>query len=298
MMVVIALMCSTTFGQAEDVIIPDLDDLPPEYTPTVTVTGWYLRADLGYSALTQDYVSSRPVPGTALEKFGGQNLEKAWALQGGLGYQITDTFRMDATLTHHFKADFTGRSSGSEHFDCNLLSADNFSLDTDCSAAGSSSLNATVVLANAYLDLGTINGFTPYVGGGIGAAKIKWDDFTNNFSCAGAIGDCLNALGENYNTFHDSIHSGIEQTRFAWALHAGTSYQLNCRTKIDAGYSYTRIEGGDFFGFSATSTSAAAPGVSGFHDDVEIHSGRIGIRYSLDAAACSETTPTVSLGPS
>jgi len=98
-------------------------------------------------------------------------------------------------------------------------------------------------MANAYVDLGTVNGFTPYVGGGIGAARVKYGDLFNNQTCSDPAAIVPGGSGANCSD-NDSIHAGETTTRFAYSLHAGASYDVNCRTKIDAGYSYTHIKGG------------------------------------------------------
>ncbi|MDZ7823233.1 MAG: hypothetical protein U5K75_03775 [Ahrensia sp.] len=43
-----------------------------------------------------------------------------------------------------------------------------------------SSFTALTALANAYVDLGTFNGYiTPYVGAGIGGARVTWSNLSN-----------------------------------------------------------------------------------------------------------------------
>ena len=222
-LVAAAIMASTALAHGADMVPQIEQDYVPEVVPIASVGGWYIRGDIGYSTLKMDEVYFEPLPGVGFQDFSRQGLDDTWSLQGGIGYQVTDYFRVDATITHYFETDFSGRSSSGATFDCAFLSPDNGALDTDCSVSDASHLEATVMLANAYVDLGTINGFTPYVGAGIGGAKVRWGRLDNDTTCAGGTGDCLNGFGDNYNTFHDSIHSGARQTRFAWALHAGAS---------------------------------------------------------------------------
>src|SRR6185503_1602699 len=115
----------------------------------------------------------------------------AFSLGGGIGYQITNYLRTDLTVDYWFDSDFNGSTTGT-----NGVSTD------------TSSFNAWLLLANAYADLGTYYGFTPYVGAGIGGARIEWDDLTNT---VGTV---------------TTVHDGDENWRFAWALMAGTAYWL------------------------------------------------------------------------
>ena len=295
-LVAAALMASTAMVQAADLIPAPTHDLPPEVVPAASTSGWYIRGDIGYSSADTDGVQFQPRPGFNFQSFSQSDLDSTFSLQGGIGYQVTDYFRVDATVAHYGSIDFDGVSSSGGSFDCGLLSPDNALLDTTgCSVSDTSELEATTFMANAYVDLGTINGFTPYLGGGIGAAKVRWSGLNNDISCdTAAGGDCLGGAGEDYNTAADGTHSGASDTRFAWSLHAGGSYDINCRVKADVGYTYTRIEGGDFFGFadgqSAITPGATDPGVQGRSDDIELHTGRVGLRYALSDAGCHQPT--------
>ena len=90
-----------------------------------------------------------------------------------------------------------------------------------CNYEDTGDLAVTTLMANAYLDLGNYSGFTPYVGAGIGGAVVHWSDLKNNEICV--AGDCTGSAG-------DSTHGGYGEWRFAYALHAGVSYDLTSRT--------------------------------------------------------------------
>ena len=192
-------------------------------------------------------------------------MDDSWFLQGGFGYQITDYFRADGTLTYFGGSDFHGSSA--TNAPCN-----GFAYDT-CDYADNTELEAaTVLLANAYVDLGTFSGITPYVGAGIGAAYVKYGALSNDQTCLSGDPACSN---------FDFTHYGEESWRFAYAVHAGASYDVNCRTKIDAGYTYTKINGGAMFGGSTDGF-----GGNGYDEGIESHAGRIGLRYALSDAGC------------
>src|SRR5690606_23219142 len=138
----------------------------------------------------------------------------------GVGYQINRHLRTDLTADYLFKSDFTGSTSGTCGTPGNTF---------PCSSTDSSSYKALLLMANAYVDLGTYRGITPYVGAGIGGARIKWDNLDNT-------------IGPDTWT-----HKGSKNWRFAWSLMAGASYCLTQNLQLDAGYRFTRVEGGRMF---------------------------------------------------
>ncbi len=295
-LVAAALMASTAMVQAADLIPAPTHDLPPEVVPVAASTGWYIRGDIGYASVDVDNVVFQPQPGFDFQNFNRHDIDETFLLQGGIGYQVTDYFRVDATVGYFGSTDFNGDSSSTGSFDCALLTGignNSLTADTDCTASDTSEFEATTFMANAYLDLGTVNGFTPYVGAGIGAARVKWSGLNNDLGCdvsSAANIDCLDDGGANFDTISDSTHNGVSQTRFAWAVHAGGSLDVNCRVKADVGYTYTRIEGGDFFGFQngLAPTGGTFPGNQGSTSDIDVHTGRVGLRYALNDAGCSQ----------
>ena len=83
-------------------------------------------------------------------------------------------------------------------------------------------LRSWVFLANAFVDLGTWDCLTPFVGAGIGGACNKLSDFTDiNPSLAGF------GFGRNPSSWN-----------LAWALYAGVSYNVSKNFKIDLTYRY------------------------------------------------------------
>lgn len=71
------------------------------------------------------------------------------------------------------------------------------------------------VMLNAYYDIDTGTKLTPYVGAGIGMARLK----------ASLKGDDANA--------------SKSKTTFAWQVGAGVSYAMTDNLALDAGYRYT-----------------------------------------------------------
>lgn len=229
---------------AADVIEAPVEPAPVvvEHAP-VAASGWYLRGDIDYHWSDVDdieYITYTP-PGTGA--FTSTELDGSWSIGGGVGYRMNDYLRADLTVDYLADADFTGSTSGT----CGGL---------PCTSVDSSSYSALLVLANAYVDLGTYGGFTPYIGAGIGGAHVSWDDLNN--SVGGVV----------------TTHGGASNWRFAYALHAGTSYCISDNLDLDVGYRYSHIEGGRMFEFAPI----AGPG---FDDGIDNHEVRAGLRYKF-----------------
>jgi opacity protein-like surface antigen len=237
--VLIALSGASAF--AADYVEPPVVEAPPP-EPVADFGGWYIRGDVDYHWADfrgSDYITYGACcvdPGS--NSLGG-DVDSAFSLGGGIGYQITNYLRTDLTADYWFNSDFTGSTTGT-----NGVSTD------------SSSFSSWLLLANAYADLGTYYGFTPYVGAGIGGAHIKWDDLHNT-------------IGPD-----TTVHEGDENWRFAWALMAGTAYCLTDNLKLDVGYRFSRINGGRMFELA----SVTGPG---FDDGFNVHEARAGLRYQF-----------------
>lgn len=217
--------------------------------------GWYLRGDVDYhwsKFRGADYVVYGPPPGTNSFNFG--KLKGAMSLGAGVGYQVNNHFRVDVTGDWFSKSKFRGQTTGT----CGG--------GVVCQSVDTSSYSALLLLANAYADLGTWHGVTPYVGAGIGGAYLKWDE--------------LNNTDGNGTT----IHRGGKGWRFAYAVMAGASYCLTDRTKLDLGYRFSHINGGEMFGY-------ANGGGPGYDKGINVHEVRGGLRYQFGRSDCAQPEP-------
>ncbi|WP_274627490.1 outer membrane protein [Arvimicrobium flavum] len=243
---------------------------PAPYEPAPVVVeqpaynGWYIRGDIGYAwsdLRGVDYITyGGGIPGE--KSFDSYDLKGAMTLGAGVGYQVTNYFRTDLTADYFFDSDFDGQTS------------DPFSVSVD-----TSSYSAFLLLANAYVDLGTYAGFTPYVGAGIGGAYVKWDDLRNTIDPG-----------------IDNLHKGAAGWRFAWSLMAGASYCLTDRLALDGGYRYTNVEGGRMFEEYSSSGVSLGAG-PGFDDGFNIHEVRAGLRYSFGGNSNCYVPQTVAYEP-
>ncbi len=235
----------------------------PESAPVVeqpaapNYGGWYIRGDVDYHKSDfrgADYITygnPTPLPGTGSFDYG--DLKGSFSLGGGVGYQVTNHFRVDVTGDYWFKSKFNGGTS------C-----------ATCTSTEVSHFSALLLLANAYADLGTYHGITPYIGAGIGGAHVKWDSVSDP------------------NT--TEFNPGTSNWRFAYALMAGASYCLTDKLILDAGYRFSHIQGGRMFEYDA---SSAGPG---FDKGFNTHEVRGGLRYQFGGnTSCS--APVVAYEP-
>jgi len=239
-----------------------------EYVPVEVGSGWYLRGDVGYifdSGIDGvDYTAFDGVDDVSAS-FASASIDTDFAWGGGFGYRFTDYFRADATVDG-FRADFNGTTSSDET--CIGLPDD----DTTCRSENSSEVSAVSVMANGYVDLGTYVGFTPYVGAGAGMSYVSWSNLDDTTYCVdGAVDDCtiVGAVG-------GSSHPGENGWRFTYALMAGVAYDISKNFKVDVGYKYRSIDGGDMFGWDSDETFG-----DGSHGNIDTHEVRLGLRYEL-----------------
>ena len=251
-------------------------DLPPpvdgpEYTGALAAAGgWYIRGDLGYNASLEinkpELQTYKGGSSYSDNTFNSARLDGDYNLSAGAGYQFSDYLRSDLTMDY-FKADFDGKSiSGKPCSGAQLPS-------TKCGYTHSDSLASLSFLGNAYVDLGTVWGLTPYVGAGAGVANVDWKGMSSSEYCVG------NGCG---NGKKDKIEESgaMESWRFTYALMAGVSYDLAPHTKLDFGYRYANIAGGSMAGFSDADQAKGAKGTKAKDDGMSRHEFRAGLRLT------------------
>jgi opacity protein-like surface antigen len=264
-----------TAASAADLAAPYLPPQNDEY-PVELGTGWYIRGDL---AGAQDNSIT----------FGAPNLQRTkvpngWSAGLGAGYKFTNFLRADLTVDYRSPVQMNSSLVGSQP--CLVGAAPVLDPTTGrtigsspifdmCNALGTSRLNRTHVLANAYVDLGTYwSRFTPYVGAGVGVnviynkSQINWFMgnqlpynivFTDPFS------------NVTFHQFQDVTRSGYAY-RLAWAAMAGVAVDLTTHLKLDVGYRYLglgRYTGMNFSGAIVTK-------------DLHAQEIRTGFRYVID----------------
>ena len=228
-------------ANAADLLEPPVIEVPEVVTKAKT--GWYIRGDISYDwEEIQDPYAFTNVP----TPFRSSEIDEAFNLGIGVGYQVNEWFRVDWTAEYVFGAEFHGT------FDCGVC------------AGGITNERAEIdklrLLANAYADLGTFGGLTPYVGVGIGGTYMQVSDYTQDFAVPP----------------QDPRHYDYDSWRFTYALHAGLSYAVSHNLTLDLGYTYANMEGGGFAGYSID-TNISQPQI--YDEGVENHVVRAGLRY-------------------
>jgi opacity protein-like surface antigen len=250
---------------AADIVEPMVEQAPPPVVyQEADYGGWYIRGDIDYhwsKFRGADYIVYGPPPGT--NSFTNGDLRGAFSAGAGVGYQINQHLRTDVTVDWLAKSNFRGSTSGV----CNTPAP-----GTPCVSVDTTAYSALLLLANAYVDIGTWHGITPYVGAGIGGAWVKWDTLHNS------------------NNDGDFFHEGGKNWRFAYSLMAGASYCLTRNLDLDVGYRFSHINGGRMFEIDAG--GGAGPG---FDKGINVHEVRGGLRYSFSGN--SKCEPQVAYEP-
>ncbi len=123
----------------------------------------------------------------------------------GLGFSPLPFLRTDVTVSYR-----TGYSG----------SATDTTLLPGTTVSEKSNIKSLVGMVNAYIDLPTIAGFTPYVGGGAGAARSELG--STSFSGGGT----------------QVTLNGVTKTNFAWQVGAGVAISILPTIALDIGYHY------------------------------------------------------------
>ncbi|WGJ06027.1 outer membrane protein [Brucella intermedia] len=275
--VAVSLMAGSSAAFAADIIAEPVIEPMPE---PVNASGWYIRGDLGYNFKSStdgewNFWNQFDPPYRGIDdtlRYDDFNL-KAGATYGvGVGYRFTDTFRADATLDY-FRAGINGRTPCPSY----VKSGKSLNpVEDNCNYEDSSTANIWTAMANAYVDLPRTGPVTPYLGAGLGAAYVRYDDWKSHEVCAGCT--------------YSSEKGGLDSWRFAMALMAGVSYDLTEQLKLDVGYRYMRINGGKAYGYDADDRNtnpygnAEGPGATGTQakdNGFNMHTIRAGLRYEF-----------------
>jgi opacity protein-like surface antigen len=268
-------------GFASSSIAADLDqpifvEQAPDYQPVEIGNGWYIRGDIGYAASynggTHTFRTFNPA--TTLyspQTFVTNSTDADISMGVGAGYQFTDWFRMDGTV-ERFSGAFTGTTVGSSP--CSTLAS---YVGTTCASNDAQDYTAFQLMANAYVDLGTYVGVTPYIGAGVGFTGVSYGSLTNSLYCVPGASACPTGV----LPLTPVTHAGESDWRLTYSAMAGIGYNVSQNVKLDLGYRYTKIAAGDQFMFDAASIAAGATGVQGKDAGFDRHEIKVGVRYAL-----------------
>jgi opacity protein-like surface antigen len=200
------MLSSTAF--AADMPMPQ-----PVYQPVAEPccsSGWYLRGDVGVGIMSRaDLVFEQNPLNASNFKVQHSSLDDTTFFMAGVGYEYNNWLRFDVTGEYRTKA--AVNAFGLYNFGGGTF-GDNYT----------GSIRSTVFLANGYIDLGTWNCLTPFIGAGVGVAFNTLADFTDT-----GIGTSGAGSGGNPTEAH-----------LAWALHAGLSYAVTQNFSVEMAYRY------------------------------------------------------------
>lgn len=269
----IALAVCTTGAIAAD--LGGIKDAPayPQYeVQPAPHRQFYVRGDVGighfnFGGFRQDDVAANG------GSFISQSMADTVYIGAGLGWQVNPRFRFD--LTGEYRA--TARLKGMDNLTAALTGPDGI-LQSNTTYDGN--LASYVGLLNGYWDIFNWRGFTPYVGAGIGFAHHKMTGFTTASSAT--FTDDL--TGVQTVQLSNGVARDHSQTNLAWALMAGTSYDLSPNGKLDLGYRYINL--GSDIAASTGIIDCVCGNVGGplKVSDLSAHEIRLGVRWMLGEA--------------
>jgi opacity protein-like surface antigen len=188
--------------------------------------GWYTSVFAGGSSLrnveTDYYGSAYSV-----------DFNNGYVLGFAIGKQISPNLRVEGELSY------------------NRNKASSYSYGGSGPYPADGHISATYLLANVWYDIPTQGKLKPYVGGGIGAARVNADTHFGG-----------NAFGY-----------GPGETKLAGQIGAGFSYELSPKMDLDVGYRYKVVNNVDFADNDGSGVYTAG--------DVQSHNLQIGLRIKL-----------------
>jgi opacity protein-like surface antigen len=222
--------------------------------PAVVEFGnWYLRGDVGIGILQNTKLQYLQNPLNSSDfVIDSTTMSDTYFIGMGVGYEFNNWLRFDVTGEYRAKASFNAIGHYTD-------GAGGVFLDVYHGY-----LKSMVFLANGYIDIGTWNCFTPFVGVGVGGAYNTIDGLTD-------VGIPTAGSGFGRNT---------SQWNLAWALHAGVAYNVTKSFKVELAYRFLNLG-------SATDTIDCVGGC--FPDSYKFnnlysHDIKLGLRWT-----CCET---------
>jgi opacity protein-like surface antigen len=276
-----ALAGATAVASAADLRGPVGLPPAPIAAPIVEASGWYLRGDVGIAALDARKFNYSDNPQGL--SFHGKDFGSQFSGGIGVGYQYNSWFRFDLTGEYRSRTGFNVNDKYSLRNvgrDC----AGGINAAVDCVFSGgnrnSGTIGSMVFLANAYVDLGTWHGLSPFVGAGIGwtqnrTAGVTDQGFaTQTLVNTGTNTTIVSATSPAYGTAANGTKSGL-----AYAFMAGVGYEVTPNYKVELAYRYLNL------GKFQTGVYDCAGGCAGTYTlqgkNLEAHEFRVGMRWLL-----------------
>ena len=233
----LAIVASVSILATAGALAADMPDYPPVLLPPHSPaplpprveysSGWYLRGDFAYrfqgiGGSSSGDTAQVPDPVSA-------GIDNAFVFGLGAGLK-QDWLRLDVTGDYGWRSKYSAASFEGK-------------------------VESFTVMGNAYIDLGTWYGLTPYVGVGLGAANVIFSSYNNPTAVAPM----------------QSSAPSMQRWNFAWAAMLGVSYNVMHNLLLDVGYRH--IDMGDISGGPGNKLTVQS--LTG--DEI-----RIGLRYLID----------------
>jgi opacity protein-like surface antigen len=197
----------------------DLGAPPPpmqyQYQPPAAVPeqgAWYLRGEIGVGLDSSDLLFEQNPLNSSNFAFDHSSMSDTTFIGGGIGYELNNWLRFD--VTGEYRARTQVNAFGQYSFGGGTF-GDQYQ----------GYLNSVVLLANAYVDLGTWWCLTPYFGAGVGGAYNSVLDLTDV-----GIGTSGAGIGPDVSAWSP-----------AWALYAGLAYNVTDNFKVELAYRYLSL---------------------------------------------------------
>jgi opacity protein-like surface antigen len=236
----------------------DMAIAPPPYAAPVVEDfgGWYLRGDIGFSNQRVDRLNNA-LDATVTSSVQTNDFNTAGIFGLGVGYRFNNWFRADVTGEYRGNSQFFGKD----------VIAFPGGVGTDTYHGTKSEW---VVLGNAYVDLGTWWCVTPFIGAGVGGARVSIANFTDvGITNIGGITSPSLAFGDN-----------VSKWNLAWAVHAGLAYRVTPNFTVELAYRY--LDMGD----GLTGDLRTFDGTNGINNpttfkNITSHDLKLGVRWDL-----------------
>jgi opacity protein-like surface antigen len=270
-----SLLSSAAFAADMAIAPPPMQYAPP---PVEEFGGWYLRGDIGFSNQNVKNVldtNSAAYNNVAVSQT--SSFSSAGIYGGGVGYQFNNWFRADVTGEYRGKSNFSGLDvvTGTGPF-AGFVGTDSYT----------ATKSELLFLANAYVDLGTWWCVTPFIGAGVGTARVSIGNFTDT-------GDFINGGVQN----HSFDYAGqASQWNFAWAVHAGLAYKVSPGLTLELAYSYVNMGNGltgPTYSFDQVTNTTHAPFS---YNNITSNDVKLGLRWELNTPPVYAPPPLVRKG--
>ena len=297
-----AVLGLTRVAAAADLLPPPpAMEPPPPIMSAPGLGGWYLRGDVGVAASASnpslqnspDPLAGGFYPATATQSYNNSSISAAAFYDVGVGYQANQWLRGDVSLEYRGGSEFQSMYLLNNPGGLNAAGGVTASQYAEFYRGNVSSV---VALVNAYADLGTWYGLTPFVGAGVGLAHNKLSGVTDQ-----GLVTLNGATGGSGGYFTNGA-----QTNFAWALMAGIDYNITPNLKLELGYRYLNLGkygtggsnclngNGGGGGFSLASCGGGSANYIKSTNSLAYNDFRLGFRYMLgDTPAPAPDMPLV-----